>query len=99
MNGRKLQIGDQEFIVPDPSIAVAKKVMLGLKEISEAKDAVAVYDSFVSLLLAALAKNYPGLTAGMLEELIPARFESLIGPLNEALGFGERSDTGEAVSP
>jgi hypothetical protein len=99
MNGRPLKIGDESFIVPPPSIAVAKKVMLGLKEISEATDAVAVYDSFVGLLLAALEKNYPDLTAGALEEVIPARFESLIGPLNEALGFGGKSDSGEAPSP
>lgn len=99
LEGRPLVLGRREFIVPDPSIDVAERVMLGLKNLGDGADAFAQFDAFTGIVLAALADNYPELTAAELKKCIPARFDKVIKPLCEALNLGKDGDTGEAPSP
>lgn len=106
MDGRPVQIGEREFLVPKLRVGTWERVTQLLGEIDgldvksgKAEDLRRWYDAHVDATLEILRRGYPALTADELKDLID--MDAVVSTFEAAMRAAGRKvdDKGEAVSP
>jgi hypothetical protein len=93
-DGTSIKLGDKDFIIPPLSLGQIKKFYPIIQEMEKGADILGKFNSVITIIHAALSRNYPDLKIEEVEDLIDlGNFKGTIDAVMSVSGF----KLGEAI--
>jgi hypothetical protein len=97
--GESIKIGGKDYVLPGLSVGQSRKL---IPKLEQKKDNDTVADQmslFVEIVQSALSRNYPSITAELIEEgLTPGELAGLVGYVSRISGLKPKGETPAAAT-